>query len=46
MNFLLTKHTAKDQQDYEAFRKDIARQDTWKAIRMEDYLPELIKVLG
>jgi len=31
---------------YAVFKEKIAQQDTWKGIRMRDYLPELAELLG
>lgn len=46
MNFLLNTHTTKDESDYELFRTEIAKQDSWKGIQLADYLPELAKLIG
>jgi len=45
MDFLLKTHTAKDESDYELFKTEIAKQDSWKGICMQDYLPEFAKLL-
>lgn len=44
--FWLHNHTAQDQIDYELFRTKIAQQDDWKGIKLDDYLPELARLLG
>ena len=46
MDFLLKTHSAKDESNYEVFKTEIAKQDSWKGICMQDYLPELAKLLG
>jgi hypothetical protein len=46
MDFLLKTHSAKDESNYELFKTEIAKQDSWKGICMQDYLPELAKLLG
>ena len=38
-------HTEKDEQDYQLFRVELARQDLWKGISMQDYLPELAALI-
>jgi hypothetical protein len=45
MNFLLKTHTDKDESDYELFKTEMAKQDSWKGIRMQDYLPEFLRLL-
>jgi sulfatase maturation enzyme AslB (radical SAM superfamily) len=35
-----------DSKNYSIFREIIAEQDSWKGIRMQDYLPELCDLLG
>lgn len=44
--WLLGTHTAQDDLDHAVFLQKISEQDTWKGIRMQDYLPELSKLLG
>jgi hypothetical protein len=46
MDFLLKTHTTKDESDYELFKTEIAKQDRWKGICMQEYLPEFAKLLG
>ena len=46
MDFLLKTHSAKDESDYELFKTEITKQDSWKGIHMHDYLPEFAKLLG
>jgi len=45
LNFLLSQHTDQDQTDYELFKTEIAKQDSWKGIQMTDYLPKFAKLL-
>ena len=45
MNFLLKTHTDKDESDYELFKTEMAKQDSWKGIRMQDYLPEFLRLV-
>ncbi len=42
---LLRDHTEKDDQNYQQFLKEIARQHQWKGIATRDYLPELADLL-
>jgi hypothetical protein len=42
---VLTNHTTQDDVNYQQFLKEIARQDQWKGIRMQDYLPELARLI-
>lgn len=42
---VLTNHTAQDDTNYQQFLKEIAKQDQWKGIHMQDYLPELAKLI-
>ena len=46
LNFILNQHSTVNDSDYKLFKKEIAKQDGWKGISMEDYLPELAKLLG
>jgi sulfatase maturation enzyme AslB (radical SAM superfamily) len=43
---LLKEHTDRDDLNYLTFCQEIAKQDSWKGIRMRDYLPELAELLG
>lgn len=43
---LLSKHSSLDDQNYLNFQKEIAKQDTWKNIRLQDYLPEVHELLN
>jgi hypothetical protein len=43
---MLVTHTAQDDIDYKRFQREIQKQDTWKGIKMQAYLPELMKLLG
>ena len=45
-NALLDSHTPLDDEHYKLFLQNIAQQDAWKGIKMQDYLPELSKLLG
>jgi hypothetical protein len=42
---VLTTHTDQDDANYQQFLKEIAQQDQWKGIRMQDYLPELAALI-
>jgi len=42
----LGQHSPQDDMDYEQFCQQIHQQDTWKNIRLRDYLPELTSILG
>lgn len=44
--YLLQSHDLNDEGDFLAFQKEIAKQDQWKGICMQDYLPEFAKLLG
>jgi hypothetical protein len=44
--FLLGSHDPQDDANYDLFQQRIAKQDQWKGIRMQDYLPELVALLG
>jgi hypothetical protein len=46
LHYLIDHHTSKDQADYEVFKLEIAKQDRWKNIQLENYLPEFAKLLG
>ena len=35
-----------DERDFLTFRQEISKQDRWKGINMQDYLPEFAKILG
>lgn len=35
-----------DLEDFAQFRQEISKQDQWKGIRMQDYLPELYNLIG
>jgi len=43
---ILDTHTTHDDIDYKRFQQEIQKQDMWKGIKMQDYLPELAKLLG
>jgi sulfatase maturation enzyme AslB (radical SAM superfamily) len=43
---VLATHTPQDDRDYTQFQLEIARQDLWKGIQMQDYLPKLQQLLG
>lgn len=43
---LLSSHDPQDDANYQLFRQRTAQQDQWKGIRMQDYLPELVALLG
>lgn len=45
INNLLSTHSEKDNVNYQKFRTEIARQDSWKGISIKDYLPELADLL-
>ena len=38
-------HTKQDELDYQQFKIEIARQDQWKGISMQNYLPELAALI-
>lgn len=42
----LGQHSPQDDLDYKQFCQHIYQQDTWKNIRLQDYLPELASILG
>ena len=42
----LSQHSSADDQDYQRFQQEIRCQDQWKNISMQDYLPELVQLLG
>jgi len=42
---LLSQHITEDDQKYQDFRVEIAKQDHWKNIQLRDYLPELAVLL-
>jgi sulfatase maturation enzyme AslB (radical SAM superfamily) len=42
----LDQHSSADDLDYLRFQQEIQRQDQWKNISMQDYLPELAQLLG
>jgi hypothetical protein len=46
IEWLLATHDPQDDLDHAVFLQKISEQDTWKGIRMQDYLPELSKLLG
>jgi hypothetical protein len=43
---VLGSHAPLDDEHYELFLQNIAQQDAWKGIKIQDYLPELTKLLG
>ena len=43
---VLATHGPKDDVDYAQFQLEIAQQDLWKGILMQDYLPDLHRLLG
>lgn len=45
ISHLLHSHTPEDDADFASFQQEIAKQDQWKGIRMQDYLPELCQLL-
>ena len=42
---LLNHHTKQDQQHYQQFQNEIAKQDQWKNISMDNFLPEFTNQL-
>jgi pyruvate-formate lyase-activating enzyme len=42
---LISTHSALDDQDFEKFKQEIAKQDGWKNIQLKHYLPELAKTI-
>jgi hypothetical protein len=45
IRYMLDAHTDRDQQNYQLFRAEIAKQDQWKNIKMSDFLPEFAQQL-
>ena len=43
---LLGNHTDKDDQNYQQFLVEIQKQDSWKGISMQDYVPEFAEHLS
>lgn len=43
---MLAAHTEQDDKDFEQFKLEILKQDAWKGIKMQDYLPKLCELLG
>jgi organic radical activating enzyme len=41
----LSNHSQQDDLNYQELLKETAKQDKWKGIRLQDYLPELYKLL-
>lgn len=42
---LILSHTLQDVQDFEKFKQEIAKQDSWKNIQLKHYLPELADLI-
>ena len=45
-DFLLNRHSANDDALYKEFQQQIALQDQIKSIHIQDYLPDLVRLLG
>ena len=43
---IISQHTEQDDLDFAQSQKELAKQDSWKGIRMQDYLSELHGLLG
>jgi sulfatase maturation enzyme AslB (radical SAM superfamily) len=42
---LIAVHSQQDDLDFEKFKQEIAKQDSWKNIQLKHYLPELAKAI-
>lgn len=43
---IFNTHTEQDDNDFEQFKIEIAKQDQWKGIQMKDYLPKFAQLLN
>lgn len=46
LTYILSQHSVHDDSNFEKFKTEILKQDSWKKININDYLPELAKLIN